>query len=98
MVSFESYLTLSAALFVLGIAGFFLNRRNLVTMLISIELLLLAATINLVGFSAASGDLNGQVFSIFVMTVASAQAVIGAVILIGFYRSRGMIRSDRMKG
>ena len=91
MVGLEHYLTVAAALFVIGIFGIFLNRKNIIIILMSIELMLLAVNINLVAFSAFSGDLVGQVFTIFVLTVAAAEAAIGLAILVVFFRNRGTI-------
>ena len=91
MIGIENYLAVGAALFVLGIFGIFLNRKNVIIILMSIELMLLAVNINLVAFSAFSGDLVGQVFTIFVLTVAAAEAAIGLAILVCFFRNRGTI-------
>ena len=82
MVGLEHYLTVAAALFVIGIFGIFLNRKNVIVILMSIELMLLAVNINLVAFSSFSGDLVGQVFTMFVLTVAAAEAAIGLAILV----------------
>ena len=91
MVGLEHYLTVAAALFVIGIFGIFLNRKNVIVILMSIELMLLAVNINLVAFSSYLGDLVGQVFTIFVLTVAAAEAAIGLAILVSFFRTRGTI-------
>jgi len=91
MIGIEQYLAVGAALFVIGIFGIFLNRKNVIIILMSIELMLLAVNINLVAFSAFSGDLVGQVFTIFVLTVAAAEAAIGLAILVVFFRNRGTI-------
>jgi len=91
MIGIENYLAVSATLFVLGIFGIFLNRKNVIIILMSIELMLLAVNINLVAFSAFAGDLVGQVFTIFVLTVAAAEAAIGLAILVCFFRNRGTI-------
>jgi len=91
MVGLEHYLGLAAALFVIGIFGLFLNRKNIIVLLMSIELILLAVNINLVAFSAYLGDLTGQVFTLFVLTVAAAEAAIGLAILVSFFRTRGTI-------
>lgn len=91
MIGIENYLAVGAALFVIGIFGIFLNRKNVIVILMSIELMLLAVNINLVAFSAFSGDLVGQVFTIFVLTVAAAEAAIGLAILVVFFRNRGTI-------
>ena len=85
------YLTISSLLFVIGICGIFLNRKNIITILMSIELMLLAVNINFVAFSVYLGDLTGQIFSIFILTVAAAEAAIGLAILVVFYRNRGSI-------
>lgn len=90
-VGLEGYLTVAAVLFVIGIFGIFVNRRNVIIILMSIELMLLAVNINLVAFSAFLGDLAGQVFTLFVLTVAAAEAAIGLAILVGFFRIRGSI-------
>jgi len=91
MVGLEHYLAVAAALFVIGIFGLFLNRKNVIVLLMSIELILLAVNINLVAFSAALGDLVGQIFTLFVLTVAAADAAIGLAILVTFFRNRGSI-------
>ncbi len=91
MIGLEHYLTVAAVLFVIGIFGLFLNRKNVIILLMSIELMLLAVNINLVAFSAFLGDLVGQVFTLFVLTVAAAEAAIGLAILVGFFRNRGTI-------
>ncbi|NCM97621.1 MAG: NADH-quinone oxidoreductase subunit K [Rhodobacteraceae bacterium CG2_30_10_405] len=91
MVGIGHYLTVAAVLFVIGIFGIFLNRRNVIVILMSIELMLLAVNINLVAFSSFMGDLVGQVFTIFVLTVAAAEAAIGLAILVSFHRIRGSI-------
>jgi NADH-quinone oxidoreductase subunit K len=101
MVGLEHYLGVAAALFVIGIFGIFLNRKNVIVILMSIELMLLAVNINLVAFSAHLGDLGGQVFTMFVLTVAAAEAAIGLAILVAFFRNRGSIDVERvnvMKG
>nr|WP_221239900.1 NADH-quinone oxidoreductase subunit NuoK [Sphingomonas abaci] len=95
------YLVVSAILFTLGCAGIFLNRKNLIVILMAIELILLSVNINLVAFSSFLGDLVGQVFSMFVLTVAAGEAAIGLAILVIYYRGRGTIATDdvnRMKG
>ena len=90
-VGLEGYLTVAAILFVIGIFGIFVNRRNVIIILMSIELMLLAVNINLVAFSAHLGDMVGQVFTLFVLTVAAAEAAIGLAILVCFHRNRGSI-------
>ncbi|MDU8929049.1 NADH-quinone oxidoreductase subunit NuoK [Alisedimentitalea sp. MJ-SS2] len=91
MIGLEHYLTVAATLFVIGIFGLFLNRKNVIILLMSIELMLLAVNINLVAFSSYAGDLVGQVFTLFVLTVAAAEAAIGLAILVVFFRNRGTI-------
>ena len=101
MIGLEHYLTVAAALFVIGIFGIFLNRKNIIVILMSIELILLAVNINMVAFSAFLGDLVGQVFAMFILTVAAAEAAIGLAILMIYFRGRGTIAVDdanRMKG
>ena len=101
MVGLEHYLTVAAALFVIGIFGIFLNRKNVIVILMSIELMLLAVNINLVAFSSFSGDLVGQVFTMFVLTVAAAEAAIGLAIVVVYFRNRGSIEVEdinTMKG
>ena len=85
------YLILSSLLFVIGICGIFLNRKNIITILMSIELILLAVNINFVAFSVYLGDLTGQVFAIFILTVAAAEAAIGLAILVVYFRNKGAI-------
>ena len=91
MIGLEHYLGVAATLFVIGIFGLFLNRKNIIILLMSIELILLSVNINLVAFSSFLGDLTGQVFVLFVMTVAAAEAAIGLAILVSFFRNRGTI-------
>ncbi|KEO51560.1 MAG: NADH-quinone oxidoreductase subunit NuoK [Thioclava marina] len=91
MIGLEHYLGVAAALFVIGIFGIFVNRKNVIVILMSIELMLLAVNINLVAFSAYLGDLVGQIFTMFVLTVAAAEAAIGLAILVVFFRNRGSI-------
>ena len=95
------YLAVAAILFTLGIFGIFLNRKNVIIILMSIELILLAVNINLVSFSAFLGDLVGQVFALFVLTVAAAEAAIGLAILVVYFRNRGSVEVEdisAMKG
>ena len=95
------YLTVAAIIFTLGIFGIFINRKNVIVILMSIELMLLAVNINLVAFSAFSGDLVGQVFALFVLTVAAAEAAVGLAILVVYFRNRGDIDVENinlMKG
>ena len=93
-VGLSHYLTVAAILFTLGIFGIFLNRKNIIIILMSIELMLLAVNINLVAFSAELGDLTGQIFAMFVLTVAAAEAAIGLAILVAFFRNRGSIEVE----
>ena len=88
------YLTLASILFTLGIFGIFLNRKNVIVILMSIELMLLAVNINFVAFSAFLNDLVGQVFAMFVLTVAAAEAAIGLAILVVYFRNRGTIEVE----
>lgn len=88
------YLTVAAILFTLGVLGIFLNRKNLITLLMSIELILLSVSLNFISFSAFLGNYLGQVFSIFVLTVAAAEAAIGLAILVVFYRNQNSIAVD----
>ncbi|NBC31810.1 MAG: NADH-quinone oxidoreductase subunit NuoK [Alphaproteobacteria bacterium] len=95
------YLTVAAILFTIGIAGIFLNRKNVIIILMSVELMLLAVNINLVAFSAELNDLVGQIFAMFVLTVAAAEASIGLAILVVYFRNRGSIAVEdinMMKG
>ena len=91
MVGLEQYLSLAAGLFVIGILGLFLNRKNIIILLMSIELMLLAVNINLIAFSHYLNDMVGQIFTLFVLTVAAAEAAIGLAILVSFFRNRGTI-------
>lgn len=90
-IGLEHYLTLAAILFTMGIFGIFLNRKNVIIILMCIELMLLAVNINFVAFSSFLGDLTGQVFAMFILTVAAAEAAIGLAILVTFFRSKGTI-------
>jgi len=90
-IGLAHYLTVAAILFTIGVFGIFLNRKNVIIILMSIELMLLAVNINLVAFSAFLGDLVGQVFALFVLTVAAAEAAIGLAILVVYFRNRGTI-------
>ena len=95
------FLVVAAILFTMGVLGIFLNRKNLIVILMAIELILLAVNLNLVAFSAALHDLVGQVFAMFVLTVAAGEAAIGLAILVIYFRGRGTIAVDdinRMKG
>ena len=100
-IGLAHYLTLGAILFTLGVFGIFLNRKNVIIILMSIELILLAININLVAFSSYLGDLIGQVFALFVLTVAAGEAAIGLAILVVYFRNRGSIAVEdihMMKG
>ena len=100
-IGLAHYLSVAAILFTMGLFGIFLNRRNVIVILMSIELMLLAVNINLVAFSAFLQDLTGQIFAMFVLTVAAAEAAIGLAILVVFYRNRASIAVDdinNMKG
>lgn len=92
------YLTLAAVLFTIGVFGIFLNRKNVIVILMSVELMLLAVNINFVTFSSFWGDLTGQVFTMFILTVAAAEAAIGLAILVVFFRNKGSISVDDIAG
>jgi NADH-quinone oxidoreductase subunit K len=94
MIGIEHYLVVAAAIFVTGVFGIFLNRKNIIVILMSVELILLSANINLVAFSAYLGDLVGQVFALFILTVAAAEAAIGLAILVCYNRNRGTIQVE----
>lgn len=85
------YLLLAASLFVIGVCGIFINRNNVINIMMSIELMLLAVNINFIAFSAYMQDYTGQVFAIFILTVAAAEAAIGLAILVSYYRNKGNI-------
>ena len=91
MITLEHYLTVAAVLFVIGIFGLFFKSKNIIILLMSIELMLLSVNINLVAFSSFLNDLVGQIFTLFVLTVAAAEAAIGLAILVSFFRNRGTI-------
>jgi NADH-quinone oxidoreductase subunit K len=93
-IGLTHYLTVAAIMFTLGVFGIFLNRKNVIIILMSIELMLLAVNINFVAFSAFLNDLVGQVFVMFVLTVAAAEAAIGLAILVVFFRNRGSIQVE----
>jgi NADH-quinone oxidoreductase subunit K len=93
-ITLGHYLTVAAILFSLGIFGIFLNRKNAIVILMSVELMLLAVNLNLVAFSNFLNDLTGQVFAMFVLTVAAAEAAIGLAIMIVFFRNRGSIEAE----
>lgn len=100
-IGLSHYLTLAAVLFTIGVFGMFLNRKNVIVILMSIELMLLAVNINFVAFSAYLNDLTGQVFTMFILTVAAAEAAIGLAILVAFFRNKGSIAVEdisSMKG
>jgi NADH-quinone oxidoreductase subunit K len=100
-VGLPHYLTLAAIVFTLGIFGIFINRKNVIVILMSIELMLLAVNINLVAFSAFNADLVGQIFAMIVLTVAAAEAAIGLAIVVVYFRNRGTIdvaEIDLLKG
>ena len=101
IIPIEHFLIVSASLFVIGVFGIFLNRKNIIMILMSIELILASVNINFVVFSSYLGDLVGQVFAMFILTVAAAEAAIGLAILVCFYRLRGSIfieDANTMKG
>ena len=100
-VGLGHYLTLGAIILFLGIIGIFLNRKNVIVILMSIELILLAVNINLISFSIFTGDILGQIFTMLILTVAAAEAAIGLAIIVVYYRNRGSIRVEdinQMKG
>ena len=95
------YLTLAAIIFTIGVVGIFLNRKNVIVILMSVELILLAVNINLVSFSIYLQDITGQIFTMLILTVAAAEAAIGLAIIVSYYRNKGSIRVeeiDEMKG
>ena len=94
MIELQHFLILSSLLFLIGVFGIFLNRKNIIIILMSIELILLAVNINFVSFSFFLGDLTGQIFSLFILTVAAAEAAIGLAILVCFFRNKGSIAVD----
>src|SRR6185436_12000406 len=93
-IALGHYLSVGAILFTLGVFGIFLNRKNVIVILMSVELMLLAVNINLVAFSSFLGDLTGQIFALFILTVAAAEAAIGLAIVVVYYRNRGSIAVD----
>lgn len=100
-IGLSHYLTVAAVLFAIGVFGVFLNRKNVIAVLMCIELMLLAVNINLVAFSAALLDLSGQVFAMMILTVAAAEVAVGLAILVAFFRARGSIAVEdiaAMKG
>ncbi|MFN3701784.1 MAG: NADH-quinone oxidoreductase subunit NuoK [Alphaproteobacteria bacterium] len=101
IIGVQHYLILAAILFTIGVFGIFLNRKNVIVILMSIELMLLAVNINFVAFSAFLHDLTGQIFTMFILTVAAAEAAIGLAILVVFFRNKGSIAVEdisEMKG
>ncbi len=90
-IGLSQYLTVAAILFTVGVFGIFLNRKNVIVILMSVELILLSVNINLVAFSTFLGDLVGQVFALLVLTVAAGEAAIGLAILVTYFRNRGTI-------
>lgn len=101
IIGLAHYLTVAACLFTLGILGIFLNRKNVIVILMSVELMLLAVNINLVAFSAFLGNITGQIFALFILTVAAAEAAIGLAIIVVYFRNRGSIAVEdinMMKG
>ena len=92
------YLSLGAIIFFLGVIGIFLNRKNIIVILMSIELILLAVNINLISFSIFSGDILGQIFTMLILTVAAAEAAIGLAIIVVYYSNRGSIRVEDIHG
>ena len=91
MIGLSHYLTVAAVLFTLGVFGIFLNRKNVIVILMCVELILLAVNLNLIAFATHLGDITGQVFALLILTVAAAEAAIGLAILVVFYRNRGSI-------
>lgn len=101
MIGLYHYLGLAAVLFAIGVAGIFINRKNMVLLLMCIELMLLAVNFNFIAFSRFSGDIAGQVFVFFILTVAAAEAAVGLAILVVLFRNRGSInvqKINRLKG
>ncbi len=100
-IGLSHYLSVAAILFTLGVIGIFLNRKNVIVILMSIELMLLAVNINLVAFSAFLGNLEGQIFALMILTVAAGEAAIGLAIVVTYFRNRGSIAVEdinMMKG
>ena len=91
------YLTLAAIIFLIGVVGIYLNRKNIIVILMSIELILLAVNINLVSFSIFMNDISGQIFTLFILTVAAAEAAIGLAIIVVYYRNSGTIREEEIE-
>ena len=100
-IGLSHYLSIAAILFTIGVFGIFLNRKNVIVILMSVELMLLAVNINMVAFSSFLGDLTGQIFALLILTVTAAEAAIGLAIIVVYYRNRGSIAVDdinMMKG
>ena len=95
-VGLGHYLVLGGIIFLLGIIGIFLNRKNVIVILMSIELILLAVNINLVSFSSYANEITGQIFTLFILTVAAAEAAIGLAIIVIYYRNSGTIRVEEI--
>ncbi len=96
MIDINAYLIVAAILFTIGVFGIFINRKNIITILMAVELMLLAVNINLVAFSSYLNDLTGQIFTMLILTVAAAEAAIGLAILVVYFRNRGSIAVDEM--
>ena len=94
MIGLGHYLAVGAILFTLGVLGIFINRKNVIVILMSVELILLAVNINFVAFSTYLNDVSGQLMAMFVLTVAAAEAAVGLAILVTFFRNRGDIAVD----
>lgn len=97
-IGIQHFLVLAALLFTIGVFGMFLNRKNVIVILMSVELMLLSVNINFVAFSAYLNDLTGQIFTMFILTVAAAEAAIGLAILVVFFRNRGSIAVEDISG
>ena len=95
-ITLGHYLILGSIIFAIGIVGIFLNRKNVIVILMSIELILLAVNINLVSFSVFSNNLTGQIFTMFILTIAAAEAAIGLAIIVVYYRNRGTIKVEKI--
>ena len=98
MIYLEHYLFLAAIIFTIGVLGIFLNKKNVIIILMSIELILLSVNINLISFSIFSGEILGQIFTMLILTVAAAEAAIGLAIIVVYYRNRGSIRVEDIHG
>jgi NADH-quinone oxidoreductase subunit K len=97
VIGLMHYLILAAIVFTIGLFGLFLNRRNVIIVLMCIELILLSVNINFVAFSSSLNDISGQIFSIFILTIAAAEAAIGLAILVIFFRAKGSIAMDQIR-